>query len=91
MTKKDYEDFYCAYCDSQRCGDFPPFTCFYRKERLKGGFEMREVSLQCPNCKKGITFKNIFHWILHSPFHMFTKRLTKCPFCGKKSWMKRCK
>ena len=24
-----------------------------------------------------------------SPFHMFFKRLTKCPNCGKRSWMKK--
>lgn len=29
MTIEQYEEFYCTYCDSQRCGDNPPETCPY--------------------------------------------------------------
>lgn len=42
----------------------------------------------CPKCNK--TFEmSYFKWILCSPFHMFFKRLTKCPNCGERSWMKK--
>ena len=31
----NYEELYCTHCDSQRCGDNPPETCPYKKEREK--------------------------------------------------------
>ena len=36
MTNKQYEEFYCTYCDSQRCGSNPPETCPYWRMRTKG-------------------------------------------------------
>ena len=48
----------------------------------------------CPNCNK--TFEmNFWHWIFSTTFHWFDIfnfrdiRKTKCPHCGKKSYMKR--
>lgn len=50
---------------------------------------MKVVRLTCPNCEKKFTFRNKIVWILNSPFHTFTERLTRCPYCGKASLMKR--
>ena len=52
---------------------------------------MKQVIIICPKCGQTIHFKNWFHWVWYSPFHWFGKRLTKCEYCGKKSWMKRVK
>ena len=48
----------------------------------------------CPNCGK--TFEqNFWAWTMSTPFHVFDfvnfrdKRKTKCPECGKRSYMKR--
>jgi hypothetical protein len=50
---------------------------------------MKEVNLICPKCGYWMTYKNYFDWILHTPFHWFCKRLTKCDHCGRKSYMRR--
>lgn len=50
---------------------------------------MKIVKLICPKCGEEIFYKNYWHWVWKAPFHTFTKRLTKCPHCGKRSWMKR--
>ena len=52
---------------------------------------MKLVKLECPNCKTKIFYKNYWSWVLHSPFHTFTKRYTWCPACGRGGWMKRVK
>ena len=49
---------------------------------------MKEIILICPNCYGRFSFDNWFQWLLHSPFHWFGKRRTKCPYCGKKNYMK---
>ena len=36
MTNKQYEELYCTYCDSQRCGSNPPETCPYKNIRENG-------------------------------------------------------
>ena len=50
---------------------------------------MKPINLFCPICKWHFGYKNYWHWVWKAPFHWFGKRLTKCPFCGYKSWMKR--
>lgn len=50
---------------------------------------MKIVILKCPKCECGFHYKNYWHWVWKAPFHTFTKRLTKCPHCGERSWMKR--
>ena len=52
------------------------------------------IKLTCPNCNK--TFEMTFwNWIMTTPFHWFDfitfrdSRKTKCPHCGKKTYMKR--
>ena len=50
---------------------------------------MKIVFLKCPKCKSRFEFKNYFSLILHSPFHWFGKRYTKCPNCQNRSWMGR--
>ena len=52
---------------------------------------MKFVKLDCPKCGARFYFANWFMWVLHSPFHMFAKRLTKCPHCGERNFMKRTK
>lgn len=45
------------------------------------------AKFHCIHC--GNVFKkSYFKWLFTTVFHTFTKRLTKCPKCGKKSWMK---
>jgi hypothetical protein len=50
---------------------------------------MKRIALMCPKCNNIFTYKNWFVWVLHSPFHWFGKRHTKCPHCKQKSWMGR--
>ena len=50
---------------------------------------MKEVKVICPKCGVRMTYKNWFIWILHTPFHWFGKRLTKCSGCGEYSYMRR--
>ena len=50
---------------------------------------MNEVKVICPKCGYCITYKNYWSWILHTPFHWFSKRRTKCPNCGERSYIKR--
>ena len=50
---------------------------------------MKEVKLTCPKCGNRITYKNWFSWILHTPFHWFRKRRTKCGNCGNVSYIRR--
>lgn len=30
-----YEELHCAHCDSQRCGDNPPYSCLYWDTKIK--------------------------------------------------------
>ena len=48
----------------------------------------------CPHC--GMIFEmNYLKWLFTTPFHWFSfrkmkdYRLTKCPYCGKKSYMRK--
>lgn len=50
---------------------------------------MKEIKVICPKCGNYITYKNWFSWIWYTPFHWFDKRLTRCPRCGERSYMKR--
>lgn len=50
---------------------------------------MKEVKVICPKCGNCMTYKNWFSWILHTPFHWFGKRRTKCTSCGEISWIRR--
>jgi endogenous inhibitor of DNA gyrase (YacG/DUF329 family) len=52
---------------------------------------MKEVFVVCPDCKKAIAYKNWFIWVLRTPFHWFNKRRIKCPWCGKRAYVKRMK
>lgn len=49
MTLKEYEELYCAYCDSQRCtnmvGNSIPETCPYWEVRMKTEEEKNGNSL----------------------------------------------
>lgn len=49
---------------------------------------MKRIALMCPKCDNVFIY-NWFVWVLHSPFHWFGKRYTKCPHCGKRSWLRR--
>jgi DNA-directed RNA polymerase subunit RPC12/RpoP len=42
----------------------------------------------CPHCSSRIGYKNKIEWILHTPFHFFNKRRTKCERCGTKFYAK---
>ena len=63
-----------------------------------GRIVLKPVQLTCPKCNKNFVFKNFWFWVWHSPFHSLvwdkkTKRirdyrLTKCPYCSKKCWVK---
>jgi hypothetical protein len=54
------------------------------------------IKLQCPKCKHEWKTK-YFKWVFKAPFHWFyfdvkafrprDLRKTKCPKCGKKSWI----
>lgn len=48
---------------------------------------MKEVKVICPKCGNQITYKNWFGWVLHTPFHWFGKRRTKCANCGAASYV----
>ena len=60
---------------------------------------MKKINLICPKCGHEFSFKNYWHWVWHSPFHWlmletiadrpYEIRKTKCPHCGKKSWMRK--
>lgn len=50
---------------------------------------MKEVILICPNCGHWIIYKNWFSWVLHTPFHWFGKRRTRCMNCGNYSYISR--
>ena len=60
---------------------------------------MKLIELICPNCKGRIYHISYWHWVWKSPFHLLswdkeTKRirdyrLTKCPHCCEKNWIKR--
>lgn len=50
---------------------------------------MKPVVLKCPKCGYTFDIKNKLAWIWQAPVHTFTKRYTKCPNCGKRSYMKR--
>ena len=45
------------------------------------------AKFKCNYCEK--TFeKNWFKWLFTTAFHWFGKRWTKCPYCGKYSYVK---
>lgn len=60
---------------------------------------MKIVILKCPKCECGFHYKNYWHWVWKAPFHWLwwdkktnrirDYRLTKCPHCDERSWMKR--
>lgn len=52
---------------------------------------MKEIKLVCPKCGKEFYYDNFVMWVLCCPFHWFGKRLTKCPRCKEKSYMKKCR
>lgn len=53
---------------------------------LKKYFEKRN-QFQCPHCKKMFEEDRFWRWLLYP--HMFDKyRYIKCPWCGKRSWMR---
>ena len=52
---------------------------------------MKPVYVRCPKCGVKNYFKSYWNWVLHTPFHWFGKRLTKCHLCGQRSYMKRVK
>lgn len=60
-----------------------------KNEVLSGGNNMKEVKVICPKCGNKMTYKNYWSWILHTPFHWFGKRRTKCTNCGETSYMRR--
>lgn len=45
MTTQEYEELYCAYCDSQRCGDEPPYSCPYWDLRVN-----KDEWVECREC-----------------------------------------
>lgn len=46
------------------------------------------VKLRCPSC--GTKFEySWLKWIWKAPIHYFCRRLTKCPSCGAKNWIRR--
>ena len=45
---------------------------------------MKEINVVCPNCGLRMTYKNWFSWVLHTPFHWFGKRRSKCTGCGSR-------
>lgn len=46
------------------------------------------VNLHCPTC--GVTFEySWIEWIWKAPVHYFGRRLTTCPSCGVKNWIRR--
>ena len=49
---------------------------------------MKSIRVFCPKCGYRVCFRNYWAWVLHCPFHWFGKRLTKCPCCNRKQWMK---
>jgi ribosomal protein S27AE len=49
---------------------------------------MKEIKIICPKCSNVIVYKNWFDWVLHTPFHWFNKRKTKCVRCGETSYIK---
>ena len=50
---------------------------------------MKKVKLTCPKCGSKIIYRNWFSWVIHTPFHWFGKRKTKCSNCNNYSYMKR--
>ena len=50
--------------------------------------------LTCPKCAASWQW-GYLKWIIKAPFHWFNfitwrdKRYTRCPCCGKRSWMNR--
>lgn len=52
------------------------------------------AKFHCKNCDKDFEM-NYFKWLFTTLFHWFSfkhgrdYRLTKCPHCSKKSWMRR--
>ena len=46
------------------------------------------LMFKCPHCSHLFEIKGYWKWILTNPFHWFGKRYTKCPHCGKRSWIK---
>ena len=49
---------------------------------------MWNLTFVCPKCQKTFMIHGYWNWVFHAPFHWFGKRLTKCPECGKRSWVR---
>ena len=49
---------------------------------------MKKRIATCPDCKSVVMFHNWFHWTLYTPFHWFGKRRMKCPYCGKRAYVR---
>ena len=45
------------------------------------------MHLRCPKCDTQFTVNGYWRWVFTSPFHGITTRKTKCPKCGKRSYM----
>lgn len=45
-----------------------------------------KLYFMCPKCYKAFVVDGYWKWILTNPFHFFSRRKTKCPNCGKRSW-----
>ena len=49
---------------------------------------MLNLRFTCPKCGEHFTVKGYIKWIFFSPFHWFLARKTKCPNCGKRSYVR---
>ena len=45
------------------------------------------AKFNCPKCNQEFEI-NWFKWLFTTLFHWFGKRLTKCPHCGQRSYVK---
>lgn len=50
-------------------------------------FKTFELEFTCPKCNKNFSIRGYWRWMLTTLFHWFEKRRTKCPHCGKKSFV----
>lgn len=57
---------------------FDFWSFLYGKEKVK---------LHCKKCGKDFEM-NYWKWLFHSPIHRWRKRLTKCPHCQERTYMK---
>ena len=45
------------------------------------------MKFHCDKCNRDFEI-NYFKWLFTTLFHWFGKRLTKCPYCKDKIWVK---